>query len=59
MAGDVTLAVGAKVSGAVDLDSVTVDGRLMLDCRVDDGHEVVLSEGRVRTLKLETSSVSR
>jgi len=51
--GDVTLADGARVSGAVDLSSVTVHGRLMLDYRVDDLHQVVLSESRIRALQLE------
>lgn len=54
--GDMTLGDGATISGAVDLSSATVGGCLMLNYRVDDDHNLSISDSQVKTLHLEILS---
>jgi hypothetical protein len=51
--GDVTLGDGASINGAVDFSSATVDGCLVLKYRVDDKHDLSISDSHVKTLHLE------
>jgi hypothetical protein len=51
--GDVTFGESATVSGAIDLSSASINGCLSLTYRVVDEHELSLSEGQVKTLRLE------
>ncbi|MFC0108056.1 hypothetical protein [Kibdelosporangium aridum] len=51
--GDVTLGSAATISGAVDLSSVVIDGRLMLQHQANGQHEVTITDARVTTLHLE------
>jgi hypothetical protein len=51
--GDVKLGEEATIRGTVDLSSVTVGGRLMLNYRVNDKHELSISDSHIKTLHLE------
>ncbi|WP_409186248.1 hypothetical protein F9C11_19245 [Amycolatopsis sp. VS8301801F10] len=53
VSGDVTVGYGARISGAVDLDSATVGGDVKLTYRVGEEHRLSLLESRLKMLCLE------